>query len=41
LAMAVDTWLATRPGFKTPAFNEFRDQLLGGSNIAAASDAAA
>jgi DNA-binding transcriptional LysR family regulator len=39
--LTVDTWLATRPGFKTPAFNEFRDQLLGGSNIAAAGDAAA
>lgn len=37
--MRVDTYLACRPGFSTPAFNEFRDMLAGFSDIKAEADA--
>ncbi len=32
----IDTYLATRPGFMTPAFSEFRDALMAFSDIKAA-----
>ncbi|KAA1183105.1 LysR family transcriptional regulator [Rhizobium tropici] len=31
--MRADTWLATRPGYKTPAFQVFREMLLDSSDI--------
>lgn len=38
--MTVDTCLASRPGFATPAFSAFRDTLLQFSDIESAGDAA-
>ncbi|MBA8881036.1 LysR substrate-binding domain-containing protein [Phyllobacterium myrsinacearum] len=37
--MTVDTYLACRPGFATPAFEAFRDTLVQFSNIRDGSDA--
>ncbi|MGO4449980.1 LysR family transcriptional regulator [Phyllobacterium sp. TAF24] len=37
--MRVDTWVASRPGFGTPAFKEFRELLLECSNLEATNDA--
>jgi hypothetical protein len=38
--MTVDTYLACRPGFATPAFIEFRDALVRASDIKDEADAA-
>jgi hypothetical protein len=36
-----DTYLISRPGYKTPAFKEFRAIMLGHTNIRETSDALA